>query len=92
MQIVYTADFENAFTKYWNFIAEDSVNRANIFQSALKKALESLSYMPYRFRQSIYFEEQEYRDLVFKGYVIPYMVDEANDVLIVMDMIKWIQK
>jgi len=36
---------------------------------------------PYRFRQSIYFDDSSIRDLVFKGYVVVYKIrDESIDV------------
>lgn len=31
--------------------------------------------MPLKCRKSIYFDDENIRDLIFKGYVIPYKID-----------------
>ncbi|MDD3060406.1 MAG: type II toxin-antitoxin system RelE/ParE family toxin, partial [Sulfurimonas sp.] len=48
-------------------------NRANNFKNTLKKELEDLTFMPYKYRQSIYFNQKNIRDFIFKGYCIPYV-------------------
>jgi len=52
MTIEYNPDFRKNFTKIWNFIAKDSINRANTFKKQLKNKIADISYMPYKFRQS----------------------------------------
>jgi len=48
--------------------------------------------MPYRFRQSQYYENPNVRDLIFKGYTIPYLIDNDNEKLVVLDIFKWSQR
>ena len=38
-------------------------------------------------RQSLYFEDDRYRDLIFKGYTIIYKVED--DTIKVLDIFKW---
>ena len=42
--------------------------------------------MPYRCRESIYFEDMNYRDLVFKGYVVVYKIQK--DLVLIYDIVK----
>ncbi len=89
MKILYEPRFVNDFYHIWNFIASDSINRANTFKRALKQQIEDLVGMPYRCRKSIYFDDESIRDLVFKGYTIVYKVDKANDTVLVLGITKY---
>lgn len=92
LQIEYNPDFRRHFGVIWDYIADDSINRANGFKNQLKKLIETLEDSPYRYRQSLYYENQNVRDLIFKGYTIPYLVDKEKDLIIVLDIFKWIDK
>ncbi len=45
--------------------------------------------MPYANRKSIFFEREDIRDLVFKGYVIVYKIDEQKNVIDVFGFSKY---
>jgi len=71
------------------YIARDSKNQANQFKNALKQELENLTFMPFKYRKSIYFSHENIRDFIFKGYCIPYVIEEENERIILLDIIKW---
>jgi len=48
-----------------------------------------LVHMPYKFKQSIYFDSEEIRDLVFKGYTIPYKIDEVKNQIVIIGINKY---
>ncbi len=75
--------------KIMEYIAQDSVQRAIHFQEELDTMIENCGHFPYKCRKSIYFDDDSIRDLIFKGYVIPYVVDEENATLTVLGIIKW---
>jgi len=89
VQLIYDQRFIDAFVEIRHYIAKDSANRAHDFERELKSKIETLISMPYRYRQSIYFNQKNIRDYVFKGYTIPYMVDEECDMIVVLDIFKW---
>jgi len=89
LEIIYDEKFIDTFTNIWDFIALDSENRANQFKEELKNKIEDLVYMPYKFKQSIYFDREDIRDLVFKGYTIPYKIDEVNNQIVVIGINKY---
>ena len=89
MKIIYEPRFINSFNDIWDFIAIDSKNRANKFKRELKKEIENLPFMPFKFRKSIYFDDENIRDLIFKGYTIVYKIDEENDTIAILGIKKY---
>ena len=63
------------------FISKDSKPRALNFKSEVDNEINNLDNMPYKFRQSIYFEDENIRDLIYKGYTIPYKIDEIKCII-----------
>jgi plasmid stabilization system protein ParE len=88
MKIIYQPQFINNFNQIWDYISLNSKTRANQFKREVKHKIEDLVNMPLKFRQSIYFEDESIRDLIFKGYTIVYKVDKLQEVIIVIGMKK----
>jgi len=81
--------FARKLSDILTFISKDSKANAKNFKNELQESLGSIPYMPYKYRKSIYFEDDNIRDFIFKGYCIPYHVDEKSDQVILLSMIKW---
>jgi len=45
--------------------------------------------MPYKYRKSYYYDDENIRDFIFKGYTIPYLIDKQKDLLVVLDIFKY---
>ncbi len=58
-----------------DFIAKDKPFAARKFKKDILIALKDLNALPYRQRKSIYFEDENIRDLIFKGYTIVYRIN-----------------
>jgi len=91
MIVVSKPRFDHELNTILSFIATDSVERAYAFRDALRQHLDTLPHFPYKFRQSIHYDDTHIRDYVFKGYTIPYLIDTANDTIVVLDIFKWTQ-
>ncbi len=89
MQIIYQPKFINSFNNIWDYIAQDSKSRANKFKREIKKLIEDIHHMPYKCRKSIYFDDDNIRDLIFKGYTIVYKVDESKEQITVIGIKKY---
>lgn len=87
LQIKYKSDFNRNFLAIWDFISQDSIKRANDFKSGLKANIEKIPNMPYKFRKSYYSDNEDIRDMIYKGYTIPYLIDD--DVILILDIFKW---
>ena len=92
MQIVYKKEFSQSLDATLDYIAIDSLNKALNFNRQLQKVINNIPNMPYKYRKSFYYDDENIRDMVFKGYTIPYLVDEDKDLIVLLDIFKWINK
>ena len=92
MQITEKNSFTKTLDNILNYIAKDSLNRAFDFNNQLEEKIDNIPYMPYKYRKSIYHNNENIRDMIFKGYTISYLIDKENDRIILLDIIKWINK
>ncbi|NEW60227.1 type II toxin-antitoxin system RelE/ParE family toxin [Sulfurovum sp. bin170] len=84
--------FDSKLDAVLDYIARDSLNRAIDFSVELEEKLNKLPHMPYKFRRSIYFDDENIRDCIFKGYVIPYLIDGINNKIILLGIVKYREK
>ena len=87
MTIVFRDRFTESLDAILDYIAQDSLSRALNFSRQLHKQIMTLPQMPYRYRQSHYYDNPNIRDMIFKGYTIPYFVD--GDTIALLDIFKW---
>ena len=78
MKIVFKKEFVFKLSKQVDYIATDSVLRARKFNSDLLAKILTISNFPYSSRKSIYFDDDNIRDLIFKGYTIVYRITEEQ--------------
>ena len=76
MVIKYKPKFERELKIIFDFIAKDSLSRAREFRNELIAKRERTAQTPFICRKSINFNDESIRDLIFKGYVIPYLIDD----------------
>ena len=72
MKIIYSKRFQRALRQVKVFIAKDSTSRANSFIRSLKKQIITIKEMPFRYRRSDYFDDENTREMVYKGYSIVF--------------------
>ncbi|MDQ1244743.1 MAG: hypothetical protein QG565_1083 [Campylobacterota bacterium] len=89
MKILKREAFNREFKEILYFIAQDSKANAKRFKNELIEKVNDLEFMPYKFRKSIYFSDDNIRDLVFKGYVIVYGIDEQEDTITIVGISKY---
>ncbi len=87
MRIIYDPKFVSKIKEIRDYIAKDSETRADLFLTDLQSHIEDIPVFPYKFRQSKWFNDEDIRDLVFKGYTIPYWIEK--DKIVVLDIFKW---
>ena len=77
--VILTDRFIDELDKIADYIAFDSEWRAAEFVKGAKAACAGLDFMPYKFRKSLKFDDENVRDFVFKGYVLPYRVETLGN-------------
>ena len=54
--------------------------------------IRKIPEMPYANRKSIYFKNDQIRDLIFKGYTIVYLINEENNCIEIFGFTKYQDK
>lgn len=77
MRLIFSPRFEDELVSIADFIAIDSPKRADLFVDGVERACLSLIDMPYKCRKSLKFDDENVRDLIYKGYVVPYRIKKT---------------
>ncbi len=78
MVILYSEEFVENLENILDFIAKDSLTRANEFAKDLKKKIENISFMPYRFTKNSTIDNEKVRNMIYKGYVVVFEIGEEH--------------
>ena len=90
MQIKFDSNFEYDLLLILDYIASDKLDAALQFKHGLKESISLLKKNPYMCKESSYFGDEAYRDLVYKGYTIIYKITR-NEIMI-LEIFKWINR
>ena len=75
MQIIYKKTFEKQLLHIVNHIAQDKINASIKFANELEKLIFLLPDNPLKYKSSIYLQNENVRDMTYKGYTIVYKVN-----------------
>lgn len=87
MKISFKDTFVIRLGKQLDYIALDSPANARRFKTDLLRMIKRIPSNPYKHRKSIYFNDQNIRDLIFKGYTIVFRIN--NDAIEVFGFVKY---
>ncbi len=76
MKILFKETFLQRLEKQIEYISSDSPKRARKFKNELLNRIREIPANPYSCRKSIYFEQTEIRDLIFKGYTVVFRINK----------------
>lgn len=83
MKILKSKEFIERLKDILQFIAEDKPKASKKFYLKLDEKINKLAVFPYKYRKSIYFDNENIRDMIFKGYTIVYEVDLKKEKIII---------
>lgn len=86
MSVTYSDNFVLRLKDIVEFIAKDSKARALEFAKNIRGQINSLVFMPKRCRKNFIANDENIRDLIFKGYVIVFEI--LPDEIRVLDIYK----
>ena len=89
MRVKITRSFSTKLNKQVNYIARDKPANARKFKNEIILRIKSISKMPYQNRKSMFFDDREIRELIFKGYIVVYRIDSAKKVIVVFGFTKY---
>ena len=88
MKIKVTVEFKYDLNDIVDFISKDKPVAARKFKIELIKKIQKDLKQPFHFKKSIYFEDENIRDYVFKGYTVVFKVDEELETVSVVAVLK----
>ena len=88
MKIKLTIEFNYDLNDIVDFISKDKPFAARKFKIDLIKKLNSDLLNPFQFKKSIYFDDENIRDYVFKGYKVIIKLDIELETVSVVAILK----
>ncbi|WP_295061736.1 type II toxin-antitoxin system RelE/ParE family toxin [Sulfurimonas sp.] len=76
MKIRFEENFIDSLALKLQFIAKDKPLAARKFKDELIASCKDILHMPYKHRKSIYHDDENIRDLIFKGYTVVYIIED----------------
>lgn len=80
MKILFKDTFIYRLEKQLDYISMDSPRNARKFKAELLSRIKKIPSNPYRYRKSIYFENANIRDLIYKGYTVVFLISNNIEV------------
>ncbi len=78
MKLLFKDSFLQRLESQIEYISSDSPKRARKFKNDLLNRIREIPVNPYRYRKSIYFEQKEIRELIFKGYTVVFRISKTQ--------------
>ena len=88
MKILFTDDFKENLKEILEFIKQDSKDRAYTFRDSLKNEIVKIPERPYSYRENLTMKDTQVRDLIFKGYVVVFVIDESEQTITIISIYK----
>ena len=81
MQINRSPRYKNNLFQILDHIAQDKLNASENFLNELDKLINNLPNFPFKFRKSIYFDNENIRDMMYKGHTVIYRVNKTKNTI-----------
>ena len=79
MRIIHKPTFSKQLKEIIKYIALDKPSASMKFKNELKKSINLLPDNPFKYRKSIYFDNENIRDMIYKKYTIIYRVKPSKN-------------
>lgn len=89
MKLKVLTSFKEKLNIQVDFIAKDKPFAARKFKSEIISRIKEIPQMPYMHRKSIFFDREDIRELIHKGYIIVYKVNEKECAIEVFGFTKY---
>jgi len=83
MTITRTEEYQKELLIILKYIANDKITASRKFKTDLNKQIAKIPNFPYKYRQSIYFNDENVRDMIFKRYTINYEIDLNKNIIFI---------
>jgi len=89
MKVRISKGFRDCLKKQLEYIARDKPGAARTFKTEIINKIKEIPEMPYSYRKSIFFNRSDTRELIYKGYIVVFKVNDRNDTIEVFGFTRW---
>ena len=89
MRIKFQEEFLFVLNDQVHYISKDKPAAARKFKADLLRNIKKDLTKPFHFKKSRYFDNENIRDYIFKGYAVVFEIDEENKIVSVFGFIKY---
>ena len=86
MKVIESRQFKDELRAIAFYIKKDKLSASIDFVKNLKKTIKRLVDFPYQYKKSIYFDNDEIRDMVYRGYTVIYEINTEKDTLVLLSI------
>ena len=86
MQIVRTQEYQKELLTILKYIAKDKITASRKFNKDLNTEISKIPEFPYKYNSSLYFDDENIRDMTFKTYTVIYEIDLYKNTILILSM------
>ena len=86
MKIIRSRKFQINLLAILGHIAKDKASASRNFQKELDKSIRNIPNFPYKYKKSIYFNDNNIRDLIVKKYTINYEINLEDNTIEILNI------
>ena len=84
MEILTSALYEKQLKEILNLIAQNDLESAKNFKIYLDTIISNIQTKEQKYKRSIYFDDENFKDILFQGCTIVFFVDKSNTRYIIL--------
>ncbi|MDQ7045160.1 MAG: type II toxin-antitoxin system RelE/ParE family toxin [Sulfurimonas sp.] len=88
MNIIRSGKYQINLLVILQYIAKDKTSVSKNFQKKLDTLIKNIPNFPYKYKPSIYFNDLNIRDLIYKKYNINYEVNLESNTIEILNIFK----
>lgn len=89
MKIELTSTFRDQLRKQIQYISKDKPTAARKFNTLIFQKIRKIPEAPFKNRKSFFFDNENIRDLIVKGYLIVYEILKIENKTVIFGFYKW---
>lgn len=86
MKIIRSKKYQINLLIVLKYIAKDKISASRNFQKELDTLIKNIPNFPYKYKQSIYFNDKNVRDLTYKKHTINYEVNLEENCIEILNI------
>ena len=86
MIIQRTGEYQKELLIILKHIANDKITASRKFKKDLNEQIANIPNFPYKYRKSIYFDNENVRDMIFNKYTINYEINLNKNTIFILSI------